>query len=88
MQIDAAANRIANYLCNNAGVEPGDIVGVLVLRSPLMVAALLAVLKTGCGYLPLDHHHPEARIEFMLQDAEVKVGVGKGHNHCLFAVSW
>lgn len=48
-------------------------VGVLVLRSPLMVAALLGVLKAGCGYLPLDHHHPEARIDFMIEDAAVRV---------------
>lgn len=43
------------------------------LRSPLMVAALLGVLRAGCGYLPLDHHHPEARIDFMVEDAAVKV---------------
>jgi hypothetical protein len=40
-----------------------------------MVATLLGVLKAGAGYLPLDHHHPEARIAFMLEDAAVKVGV-------------
>lgn len=72
-QIDAASNQIARYLRNKAGAVPGDIIGVLLLRSPLMVTALLAVLKAGCGYLPLDHHHPDARIEFMLQDASVKV---------------
>lgn len=75
MQVDAAANRIAHYLRNKAGATPGDIIGVLVLRSPLMVATLLAVFKCGCGYLPLDHHHPEARIAFMLEDAAVKVSI-------------
>lgn len=72
-QIDAASNRIANYLIEEAGVTPGSIVAVLVLRSPLMVATLLGVLKAGAGYLPLDHHHPEGRIAFMLEDAAVKV---------------
>lgn len=72
-QIDAASNRIANYLVECAGVTPGSIVAVLVLRSPLMVATLLGVLKAGAGYLPLDHHHPEGRIAFMLEDAAVKV---------------
>lgn len=74
-QIDAASNRIANYLTNEAGVSPGSIVGVLLLRSPLMVSALLGILKAGAGYLPLDHHHPEGRIAFMLEDAAVKVSV-------------
>lgn len=73
VQVDAAANRIAHYLRNQAGVMPGDIVAVLCLRSPVMVAALLGIFKAGAGYLPLDHHHPEARIEFMLEDAAVKV---------------
>ena len=67
---------------------PGDIIGVLLLRNPLMVPALLAVFKAGCGYLPLDHHHPESRIAFMLEDAAVKVGgqpvgplLGTAHSH-------
>jgi non-ribosomal peptide synthetase component F len=72
-QVDAAANRIAHYLRNQADAVAGDMIGVLVLRSPLMVAALLGVLRAGCGYLPLDHHHPEARIDFMVDDAVVKV---------------
>jgi acyl-CoA synthetase (AMP-forming)/AMP-acid ligase II len=65
LQIDAASNCIANYLLS-AGVGPGSIVGVLLLRSPNMVAALLAVLKIGAAFLPLDHHHPESRIARML----------------------
>jgi len=73
LQIDAASNRIANYLIEEAGVTPDSMVAVLLLRSPLMIATLLGVLKAGAGYLPLDHHHPEARIAFMLEDAAVKV---------------
>ena len=81
LQVDAAANRIAHYLRNQAGVVPGDIVAVLCLRSPLMIAALLGVFKAGAGYLPLDHHHPEARIDFMLEDAGVKVSTAHGFGH-------
>lgn len=73
LQIEEAANRIAHYLRDEAGVEPGSIVGILLLRSPLMVAALLGVFKVGAGYLPLDHHHPDSRTAFTLEDAAVKV---------------
>lgn len=73
-QINARANRIANHLVS-LGVRPGSIVGVLLLRSPNMVAALLGVLKAGAAYLPLDHHHPEERIALMLEDAGVQVGL-------------
>jgi non-ribosomal peptide synthetase component F len=72
LQIDAASSRIANHLLA-AGVGPGSIIGVLLLRSPNIVATLLAVLKVGAAYLPLDHHHPESRIALMLEDAAVKV---------------
>lgn len=72
VQVDAAASRIAHHL-RKQGVVPGDIVGVLLLRSPLMVPALLGVWRAGAAYLPLDHHHPDSRIAFMLQDAAVKV---------------
>jgi non-ribosomal peptide synthetase component F len=72
-QIDAASNRIAHYLRNAALVVPGDVVAILMLRGPVMIAALLGVLKAGAGYLPLDHHHPEERTRFVLSDAGVKV---------------
>ena len=78
LQVDAAGSRIAHHLRKH-GVVPGDIVGVLLLRSPLMAPTLLGVWKAGAAYLPLDHHHPESRIAFMLQDARVKVGTtGQG----------
>lgn len=69
-------NRLANGVAKSlvaAGVEPGDNVGVLINRSPEMVAALLGALKAGATYVPLDPEFPEQRLTLMLEDAAPKV---------------
>lgn len=50
-------------------VEPGTLVGVFMERSPEMVVALLAVLKAGSAYIPLDPAYPAERVAFMIADA-------------------
>ncbi|MBI2697452.1 non-ribosomal peptide synthase/polyketide synthase, partial [Mycobacterium nebraskense] len=67
-QFDAAANRLAHFLTEH-GVGPGERVALLIPRSAGAVAAILAVLKTGAAYVPIDPGLPEARIGFMLTDA-------------------
>ncbi|MEX2579662.1 MAG: amino acid adenylation domain-containing protein [Verrucomicrobiales bacterium] len=69
-------NRLANGVARGlieAGVKPADTVGVMVDRSPKMVAALLGVLKAGATYVPLDPEYPVSRLETMLADAAPKV---------------
>ncbi len=63
----------------NLGVKPGTIVGVCMDRCVEMVAALLAIFKTGAAYLPLDPAFPADRIEFMQQDARPLVVVTQSH---------
>jgi pristinamycin I synthase-3/4 len=54
-------------------VGPGAFVGVCAERSPALVTALLAVLKTGAAYLPLDPSYPAERLGFMLADARPRL---------------
>ena len=68
-ELNRCANRLAHYLIQT-GVAPGSLVGLYMERSPEMVAALLAVLKAGGAYLPIDIEHPAARIADMLSDAK------------------
>lgn len=63
-----ASERLASRL-RARGVGPGAVVAVCVRRSTRLPEALLAVLKTGAAYLPLDAEHPEARLRAVLQDA-------------------
>ena len=67
-EMEEAANRLARLLAGY-GVGPGDVVGLLLSRSAEAIVAMLAVLKTGAAYLPIDPGLPAARIGFLLTDA-------------------
>ncbi|XQU70461.1 Amino acid adenylation domain-containing protein [Cupriavidus sp. H18C1] len=71
-ELDAAATRLA-YALHAAGVGPETVVGVVLDRSPDLIVRLMATLKAGAAYLPLDPELPAARIEQLLQDAGVKL---------------
>ncbi|SHF40806.1 non-ribosomal peptide synthase domain TIGR01720/amino acid adenylation domain-containing protein [Seinonella peptonophila] len=70
LQVERQANQLAHQL-QSLGVCPGDRVGVCLQRSAEMVMTLLAILKTGAAYVPLDPAYPQQRIQFMLSDAQV-----------------
>ncbi|WP_308214610.1 non-ribosomal peptide synthetase [[Mycobacterium] manitobense] len=67
-ELDEAANRLAHLLTGH-GARSGEYVALLLERSADAVVAILAVLKTGAAYLPIDPALPSARIGFMLADA-------------------
>ena len=67
-EVEESANRLAHLLADR-GVGPGACVGLLLPRSAQAVVAIVAVLKTGAAYLPIDPGLPDARIGFMLADA-------------------
>ncbi|RAO77935.1 polyketide synthase [Dyella jiangningensis] len=70
--LDACSDRIAAGLIQ-AGVHPGDMVGMLLDRSLEAVAVMIGILKAGAAYLPLDRSYPAERLLFALKDAEVSV---------------
>ena len=71
-ELNYRANQLAHHL-RNLGVGRGDLVGVRLERTADLVVALLAVLKAGGAYLPLDPSYPQDRIAFMLEDARAKL---------------
>ena len=68
-QINEDANRLANYLVRK-GVRAGLRAGVSIERSAELTIALLAVLKAGAAYVPLDHTYPKDRLAQMLNDTQ------------------
>ncbi|QIY73936.1 non-ribosomal peptide synthetase [Streptomyces sp. RLB1-33] len=66
-ELDTAANRLAHEL-RTRGVGPESFVAVSLPRSTDLVVALLATLRTGAAYIPLDPDHPADRTAFMLTD--------------------
>ena len=67
-ELDEASNRLA-HLLTGRGAGPGQCVALLFSRSAEAIVAILAVLKTGAAYLPIDPALPAARIGFMVDDA-------------------
>lgn len=71
-ELNIKANKLANYL-QKKGIKPEVLVGICIKRSPELLIAILAVLKTGGAYVPIDHNYPSERLGFMLLDAQVSL---------------
>jgi nonribosomal peptide synthetase DhbF len=68
-ELNRRANQLAHRLIRE-GIGPESLVGLSAGRSPEMVVGLLAIMKAGAAYLPLDPAYPAARLAFMLADAK------------------
>ncbi|WND83244.1 non-ribosomal peptide synthase/polyketide synthase [Lysobacter capsici] len=75
--LEARANRLARLL-RARGAAPGDRIGLLASRSVEAGVAILAILKAGCAYVPLDPDAPAERIAFALDDAGARLAVIAG----------
>ncbi|MEM4990087.1 amino acid adenylation domain-containing protein [Collimonas sp. H4R21] len=71
-ELNRQANRLAHYL-RELGVQPDDRVAICVERGIAMVVGLLAVLKAGAAYVPLDPAYPADRLAHMLNDSAPRV---------------
>src|SRR5690606_22509403 len=82
-ELDARANQLARRLVSN-GVGPDDIVGICVHRSIEVIVAILAAMKAGGAYTPLDPASPAARMRQILADGRVRVVVTEATHRGLF----
>ena len=71
-ELNEKANSLAYYL-REQGIERNDIVGIMVNRSLEMIISILAVLKSGACYIPIDPEYPQNRIEYMLSNSNAKM---------------
>ncbi|CAH1206498.1 D-alanine--D-alanyl carrier protein ligase [Paenibacillus plantiphilus] len=72
-ELNEQANRLANYLNRSYEPQPNDRIGILMDRSEKMMVGLLAVLKTGASYVPLDPAYPQDRIQYVIEDSGMKL---------------
>ena len=70
-ELNTQANRMANYL-SERGVVPGDIVPLLLEKSPLMIKTILALFKLGAAYVPLSPENPLERNAYITRDVSAK----------------
>ncbi|MGW1767925.1 non-ribosomal peptide synthetase [Streptomyces sp. NPDC002073] len=68
-ELDARSNRLAHWLVDR-GVRPESLVAVRLPRTVNLIVALLAVLKSGGAYVPIDPDHPRSRTDFILEQAD------------------
>ena len=73
-ELDSKANQLSRYLLRH-GVASEEPIGVLLERSFDLVISLLAVLKAGCAFVPLDPSYPAERIDVVTSQARVRLAV-------------
>ncbi|MGZ7457997.1 amino acid adenylation domain-containing protein [Pseudomonas sp. Ma2-10] len=71
-QLNSQANRLAHRLIDN-GAGPGKRVGLALRRGPQLIVSLLAVLKSGAAYVPLDPKYPAERLAYLIDDSRLDV---------------
>ncbi|WP_428241031.1 amino acid adenylation domain-containing protein [Gynuella sp.] len=71
-ELNRRANQLARHL-QTLGAVPGALIGTCLPRSPDLIVALLAILKTGAAYVPLDPDYPPSRLDYMLADSQLSI---------------
>lgn len=74
-ELNEKANSLANYLIKN-GIKHQSIIGLRIDKSLEMIIGILAIIKAGCCYLPINTQYPEDRVKFMLKDSNAKILLG------------
>ncbi|PTX61363.1 fengycin family lipopeptide synthetase D [Kordia periserrulae] len=72
-ELNEEANALAHYLVDERNIQVNDFVGVKLERTELLVISLLAVLKTGAAYVPIDKSYPAERIQYIENDSQCKL---------------
>lgn len=71
-QLNDASNRLAALL-QQKGVRPGDIIPLIAQRTPEMLVGLLAIVKVGASYIPIDARYPAKRIRFIVEQSQASL---------------
>lgn len=73
-ELNELANQLSVYL-KEAGLAEGDLAGIALNRGEWLIISILAVLKTGAAYVPVDMEYPHDRIDYMLFDSKCKLRI-------------
>ncbi len=76
-ELNEWSNRFAHYLIGRYNIQPDDLVGIELERSEWMVIGILAIIKSGGAYVPIDPKYPEQRKEFIKEDAKLKIVINQ-----------
>jgi amino acid adenylation domain-containing protein len=71
-QLNEASNKLGRYLSNRYNIGRNDLVGVMLNKSDELIVAVLAVLRSGAAYVPIDPDYPDDRIRLMVEGSGLK----------------
>lgn len=74
-ELNRKVNRLAHCLTREFGIQPGDRIAICMHRGFDMIVTLLAVMKSGAAYVPIEPDYPQERKEAIMKDAEVRLMV-------------
>ncbi|MES1159433.1 MAG: amino acid adenylation domain-containing protein, partial [Bacteroidota bacterium] len=72
-ELNAAANKLGDYLRKKYRITPDELTAIKLDRNEWLIIAILATLKSGGAYVPIDPDYPQDRISYMLEDSKCKV---------------
>lgn len=75
-ELNKRANQLARFLLNN-GVSQGDLVGISMLRSFDLYIGMLAILKIGAAYVPVETSYPQQRLIQLVRDSKISIFITK-----------
>ncbi|MEM6684210.1 MAG: amino acid adenylation domain-containing protein, partial [Bacteroidota bacterium] len=80
-ELDETSNQLANYLLESQHVQKGDFVAILLSQNEWIVIAMLATLKAGAAYVPIDVEYPETRKAYIISDSQCSVTINEDMLH-------
>jgi len=72
-ELNDKSNQLAHYLLKNHRIKPDDLIALILDRSEYMIISILAILKTGAAYVPINPNYPQQRITQILQETRAKI---------------
>ena len=72
-QLNDKANQLANFLKKEKQIKNNSFIGLMVNRSLEMFIGILAIIKAGCAYIPIDPEYPKERIIYMIEDSNCNI---------------
>ncbi|MDO5558424.1 MAG: amino acid adenylation domain-containing protein [Oscillospiraceae bacterium] len=76
-RLDEMSNAVAHRL-REKGIKPNEVVGIIAVRSPYIIVAMMGILKSGGAYMPVSPEYPAQRIDFMLETAGCRLALTYG----------
>lgn len=72
-ELDLQSNKLAAYLLSSNSIEKEDRIGIQLQRSEWLIIAMLAIMKVGAAYVPIDPDYPKERVTYISQDSQCKL---------------